>query len=545
MFRSWQTLRSIPRLRALFMIVIKHGFGQILSQVHLPLAAQVTHFFKRKKPHAVLTQPQRLRKMLEEMGPTFIKFGQMLATRPDLIPVEYVNELNKLQDHTTSVSFDLLKPLIQKELGQPLETLFADIDPEPIGSASIAQVHKARLHDGRIVVIKCQRPGIRKTIAQDLQILALVADILADMEEFAHFDPPGVLRLFERSIRRELDFRYERHQLDRVARNLDSTLLSIPTPIAELSSRRVLTMSYFEGQKVKQNSLPPELGRKAAEELVKVMFRQIFVHGLFHADPHPGNLLVAGDGRLCFLDFGSVGRLDEGAINELTGFLMAIIQRNYRLLSRRLLRSGHVKGDVDLKTFTAELLDCLDPYYGLSLSDIEIAPLLNDCFALLLRHRIRVPDQYVLLARALMILENTIHRLDPSFNLVDALKPHAKPLILSRWKVSRLLKEFQVDAYDLTTMLRDLPRTVGNVLDRLQNGNLRTRLILERTDSLNRRLDRLNVQIPMGLLASSLFLGGTVMLVAGQPSKWMTVATIIVYTLAGMMGIWMLRPGKK
>ncbi len=542
MFRSWQTIRSIPRLREIFVVIAKNGFGHFLSHLKLPVATQVINFFRKKQPAPPLSQPQRLRQTFEELGPTFIKFGQILATRPDAIPPDYISELHKLHDYIEPAPFEQLEDVFQKELGRPPEECFKWIDKTPIGSASIAQVYKARTFDDADVVIKIQRPGIRRIIERDIQILKLLAGALSHVEELAHFDLDAIVGVFERSILRELDFRYERHNMETIERTCTSSIVLIPKTFPELSSRQIFTMERIPGPKLKQGTFTEAQGKKAAQEFARTMFEQIFIYGVFHADPHPGNIILTPGGRVGLFDFGSIGRLSPGSLHELAGLLTSIIKRNYRLLARRILRSGYATGEIDLRELSTKLLNVIDPYYDLPLSEIEIGPLLNDTFKILYEYKIRIPEQYVLLARALMILEGTLHQLNPSMCLIDHLKPLAKKIIMEQWKPEGILRELRLELYDLTTTLWDLPAAAGELLERLRKGSFRARIAIEDIQGIERRLDRLNLHVPLGILASSILISGTLILVLQPDAGYCIPAAVASYSLAALLGLWVIKP---
>lgn len=544
MWRSWHALRSIPRLREILMVVVRHGFGHALGSLNLPFATRLLHVF-RKQIGGPLSQPRRLRTMLEELGPTFVKFGQLLATRPDLLPQEYIDELAGLHDTVDPLSFETLVPVLRAELGREPDTLFESIDPAPIGSASIAQVHRARTRDGAEVVIKIQRPGIERTIERDLKVIFLIAHVIREIEDLSHFDPMGTARVFEHAIRRELDFRHELHNVVRIARHALEPHVRIPAARPELSSRRVLTLQFLPGATLAQNDPPAALRRELARGLTNAMFRQIFVEGVFHADPHPGNIIVLPDGALGLIDFGSAGRLPPSSISELVGFLASVVRRDYQLLARQIMKSGYAGHSTDQRELAAELMDCLDPYYDAPLAEIDLGPIIHAVFGILLRHRIRIPTQYVLLGRALIILEGTVRRLDPQFALIEELTPNAKRVFLDRWKPQSLLREARLDLYDAVTTLRELPGLAGGILHRLNEGNLRTRIAIEDLRNIENRLDRLNSQLPLGLLASSVLLSGTLFLVLGKEADNLATVALGAYVLAGVLGLWFLWPHRK
>ena len=336
-----------------------------------------------------------------ELGPTFIKLGQVLSTRADLVPREILTELAVLQDSVPPMTVEDVRAEIERGLGKPVAEAFAELDATPLASASIAQVHRAVTKDGQAVVVKVQRPGLRNHIETDLDLLYYLARLLeAVIEEVGLYSPTGIVEEFDRAIHEELDFLCEARNLHLFAeKNEGRTNLAMPKVYDELSSRTVLTMQYLKGVKITEVADPAQ--RKAlAQTVVEVSFQQLFEDGLFHGDPHPGNLLVLDDGRIGLLDFGVVGKLSGQMKQTLVVLTLAIALRDSDSVARLLYRVGIPDVRTDLAAFRKDIEGVLARYLGKSLDQVDAASLLGDLFDLAVRYRIRVPKEYALLSRA-------------------------------------------------------------------------------------------------------------------------------------------------
>lgn len=509
MFRSLRTLRSIPRLKDIAFVLGRHGFHQVASSLHAPLMARLRRLFKREPRH-VIQQPERLRLVLEDLGPTFIKFGQLLSTRPDWLPPAYLAELGRLQDEVHPLPFAEIQRILAEEFHGKADRYFQSIDPAPLAAASIAQVHRAVTSSGDDVVIKVRKRGLEKLIEQDLQVLRLLAEFLRGWPGLQLFDPEGVVRVFERSIRRELNFDYERNNLLRLRRNLDgNAMVYLPNVYPELSTTGAITMEYLPGEKLSSyqvRKLPPERGKECARNLALCLLKQIFEDGLFHGDPHPGNIILMDDGRVGLIDVGNVGRLTAEMMDELIVLLVALVQKDYRSLSRWILRQGKLKADVDPQALAMELIDQLDPCYGLGLEKIRVGDLLNGLFGMVLRYGINVPAQYVMVGRTFVTLEASIRQCAPDLDMVPEIRPHVEKILRSRWSPGRLARELEAQLSELFMSLKSFPVNLADVLARTAEGRLRVESHPDLAQ-VERKLDLIGHRVPMALVVCAIILG--------------------------------------
>jgi ubiquinone biosynthesis protein len=548
-FRSIRTLRSIPRLKDIAFVLGRHGFHQVASSLHAPFSARIRRWFKREPVH-VVQQPERLRLVLEDLGPTFIKFGQLLSTRPDLVPVAYLRELEKLQDEVEPAPFAEIRATLDHEFGGRVDALFQSIDPKPLAAASIAQVHRAKTAAGDPVVIKVRKRGLERIIEQDLLVLGLFTDFLSGWRGLRLFDPEGLLKIFERSIRRELNFDYERMNLVRLRRACaDDPHVYVPKPYPELSTSAVLTMEWLRGDNLSAlhlREISRERGEAAARSLATSFLRQIFEHRLFHADPHPGNVLLLVDGRVGLIDAGNVGRLTVDVRDELVALLTALVQQDYRALSRWILREGRPTSDVDARTLAMELMDQLDPYYGLRMEEIRLGDLLNALFAMVFRFGIRVPPQYITVGRAIVLVESAMRLCAPHLDILPHIRPYAAEILRARWSPGRLVREGEKQLSELLLTFRGFPTQFGELLARTAEGRFRVETTNADMKRIERKIEIVGTKISLALIISSLLLGVAALLFLPESrisGSWTQIAGLCGLAIAGLLGARLLLKG--
>ncbi|HZN60541.1 MAG TPA: AarF/UbiB family protein [Planctomycetota bacterium] len=515
MWRSIRALRSFPRLKDIALILGKHGFHQVSTSLHAPVTARLRRAFKREPPH-VIHQPERLRMALEELGPTFIKFGQLLSTRPDIIPPEYIRELQKLQDEVHPAPFDEVRTVIEEELGPDRMRHLREIHPTPLAAASIAQVHRATTMQGDLVVLKVQKRGLDRLVEQDLHVLRLLADFLSGWPEVRLFDPEGIVRAFERSIQRELNFDYERYNLLRIQENLDPNgNVRVPRVYAELSTSRVLTMEYLAGDKItslRTRPLPVEQGNQIAGDIALCLLRQVFEHGLYHADPHPGNFILLPVGKIGLIDFGNVGRVTKEMTDDLFRLLLALLRRNYRDVARWVLKHGKPSRDTDADSLALEIMDSLDQYYGLRLEEIRIGSMLESLFSLVFRHGISVPPQFVLIGRTFVALEGVVRLCSPGLEVLKVVEPYLLELWKRRWSPESILRDVRGQAREFLGALTSYPTSLAEALSRLADGNLRIENKVPEIARLEKRVDQASERIQTSLLVCGLLVSSSILL---------------------------------
>jgi ubiquinone biosynthesis protein len=522
MFRSLRTLRSFPRIKDIALVLARHGFNQVAGYLQSPLTSRLRRLFSGSPAPHVVEQPERLRLVLQDLGPTFIKFGQLLSTRPDLLPENYIRELEKLQDHVSPSPWEEIQSDIEGELGGRLDSFFADFEKVPLATASIAQVHRATTLSGEPVVVKVLKRGLERVIEQDLQVLHLLVGVMSEWPAFLFLDLEGVLRAFDRVIHRELNFDYERFNIQRIRDNFKgSTEVYIPQVYRELSRERVLTMEFIAGEKLaslRPGTLASGQGEVIASRITIALIKQIFEDGIYHGDPHPGNFILMDGGRIGLIDFGNVGKFTPEMMDDLVLLLHHLIRRDYRSVARRVLKIGRPSKDVDSRTLALDLLDSLDQYYGQSVAEIHFGALFQSVFSIAFRYGIVMPPQYVLLGRTLMTLEGVVRTLAPQIELLSKIQPYLERVMKERWAPSRILREVETEVAEIVQSVRTYPVNLAEILQRVADGRLRLDANLQNTERIERRLQELSSRLPLALLVFALLVSSSLLFFSAAQS---------------------------
>jgi len=547
-----RTYRNLQRMRQIINVLIKHGFGHLIEQLNLTslvsLGKRVLLFKKPGLEDAPsLTVPERLRLVLEELGPTFVKLGQLIASRPDLAPVEIAEEFKHLQDEVAPVPYEEIRQLIEEELGGAVGQVFAEFDPEPVAAASIAQVYRAKLVTGEDVILKVQRPGIETVIDNDLGILFYLAQLLEKyVPELRLYRPVDVVEEFARSIRRELDFVLEASNAERMRENFrgDKTVY-IPKVYWEYTSRRLLTLERIEGIPIDEVERITAAGLDRKEIAVKgcrAFLRQVFEFGFFHADPHAGNILVRADGTLGFLDFGIMGRLDERHMTHIANVFFALINRDYERLVDEYLAFGVVDPEVDIDRFRNDMIDFIEPYYGQPLKRIPVSSVFTQGTRLMVKYRLKTQPDLLLLGKMLVFVEGIGRQLDEDFNLLEISRPYAAALLKKRFDPRRIFRGVSRNVAEFADLLKVMPRQVQLLLAKAVRGELEIGHAELGTKDLERVLRQSYNRLAFALVISALIIGSSMILQSdrgpylfGYPALG-----VVGYCLAAVVGFWLL-----
>jgi len=548
--------RDIPRVRQILLVASRNGFGQLIEQTGLQ---RVLSFgrrlvtFRRQQPlYHRLNAPERLRLMFEELGPTFIKLGQVLACRPDLLPLEYAKELSKLTDAVAPFPFAEAKVIIEKDLGASLDSLFTSFDPTPMAAASIAQVHRAVLLDGREVMVKVQRPAIEDIIARDISILRGIAQLIdVHVHELKPFNVPGIVDEFSSTINKELDFFIEASNAIQLRNNFrNSEILIIPEVHAGLSSKRVLVLEKIEGVRIDDFAGIERMGhdrKDIARTGAGAFFKMVFQDGLFHADPHPGNIFVLSDGRLGLVDFGIMGRVTEENMEHFASVLVALAGHDYDALTRQYVNLGFVSEEsVDLDKFQRDLKEdlseLLEPYYGMTIRQIDFGTYIDRVTHILNRHKLKIPQNLYLMDKALLTLEGLLKQLDPGFDYLAAAQPFVEDLIKRKRHPRQLLRTAQKNILALSDMAVALPRQLRTVIGKVMRGDIQIKLQHEGLQHAVRDLDKSSNRLAFSVITASIIVASSIIIHSGQGQKLfgLPVLGLIGYVIAGLFGIWIL-----
>jgi ubiquinone biosynthesis protein len=520
-----RAFQDLNRLRQIAAAVVKHGFGAYLARTRLKdeLPRDAALPVGEPLPPPDRDTAARFRALLAELGPTFTKLGQLLSSRPDLLPAHWVEELEALQDDCSPLPLSEIRREVERGLGRPVEELFAELDDAPLASASIAQVHRARTHAGALVAVKVQRPHIRERIESDLALLYYLAKLLeAVVEETGVYTPTGIIEEFDRTVHEELDFGNEaRNAIAMALAAHGRDFLVIPKVHAELSCATVLTLDYVEGTKVSEVTAEGGFDvERVARNVIEAAFRQLFEDGLFHGDPHPGNILVLPGNRIALLDFGLVGRLSRIQQDALVTLIVAVALRDPDSVARVLNRIGVPDEHSPIAEFRDDIRHILDRYLGLKLDEIRTATLLRDLLDLAVRHRIRIPKEYAVLAKASIAVEGIIRRLYPRLDILEVGLPYAKELLLARFNPSDASSALMKSLLKLQGLAEDVPGQLSQILVDLEGGKFRVNVASEDVERVGGHVRALGVMLYLGLLAAALTVGGLVVL-AGGGNPWL------------------------
>jgi ubiquinone biosynthesis protein len=462
-----QAFKNAGRVREIATVFFAHGFADLLHRMRL------TRFLPDKvstrSRYQDIPLPMRLRSCFEELGPTFVKLGQLLASRPDLIPAEFVAEFELLQDKVAFTPLGEIRAFLETELKRPIEEVFETFESTPIAAASIGQVFDARLRDGRRVAVKVQRPGIERTIQNDVSIMRGVALLLERyIPESRPFNPTGLVEEFFKTILQELDFRVEANNTRRIKANLASLeKVHVPAVYQEWSSQRVLVLEFLQGTRFSDREKLIAAGINPLE-IVEIggdaFFHMVMRDGLFHADLHAGNLLILEDGRIGFLDFGIVGRLSRRVQDSIITMFLAIVDEDYETLASEYLTLCQSSGPTDLSRLQKDLMDTISPYVGMALGEVNVGQLLLQSTSIAVRHNLQVPRELMLLFKAILNIESLGKQLEPTFDILQVGQRLARQALAIRYNRERVTHDLIMLARDLQNVLEPLPKLTRRFL---------------------------------------------------------------------------------
>jgi ubiquinone biosynthesis protein len=516
-------LRDLPRYRQILSSLVRYGYQDVVAALHLEGIVRPLERVALGSDIPPADRPRRLKLVCEDLGPTFVKLGQVLSTRPDLLPEAYTNELASLRDDVRPFPFEQAEAILKAEYGRPLADLFTSIDPTAVASASISQVHRAVLLDARVVALKIRRPDIAKVVRADLDIIKNLAQLVERrLPNLAVYRPMALAGEFERTINRELDFTVERRTIQRCRTQFkDDPSVHVLAVIDEISTVRVLAMEFIEGVPV--NNVEAIRAMSLASEDIaamgaRLLFKQVFQFGFFHADPHPGNLRVLPGGIIAPLDFGMFGQLEPRTRERMADLLSALVAQD----SDRVLRSLDaldVRGrQIDSRAFRRDIAEIVSSYADLSLETIDLSLLLRELFAVIRTHRLHIPPDIVLLIRALVTIESVARNLDPHFDIAAQLAPFLRDLSLRRFRPARLLGQALRTTEDVQRITTLLPDLLGQALDSISKGQFRVHFDLQGFERLVRQLTRASNSLAVGIVASGLFVASSIVLRVGSHS---------------------------
>ena len=490
--------------------------------------------------------------MFEELGPTFIKLGQVLACRPDMLPIDYSREFLKLTDSVAPFPSAEAKKIIEEDLAAPVSRLFTAFDDEPVAAASIAQVHRATLHDGSAVMVKVQRPHIDRIIERDISIMRWLAGLIeARIPEMAPYDVPGIVDEFARTIKRELDFFIEASNAMQLRKNFEqSTALFIPKVYTDISSKRVLVMETVEGIRIDEYERLDREGYNRKDLALKggaAYFKMVLQDGFFHADPHPGNIFVLPDGRLGLVDFGIMGRVTTDNMETFAAIFIALADHDYDALVQLYVDLGFLSEEsVDIEKFQREmkqdLVELLEPYYIMQVKQIDFGAYIDGVSHLLIRHHLKLPSNLYLMDKALITLEGILKQLDPEFNYFEAAKPYVAELIQRKRNPLRAVRTLRKNLEEFADSLSLLPKQLKAIFRKLMHGDVRVTIHHEELQHLIRDIDKASNRLAFSVITASIIVASSIIIHSGQgPMLFgLPIFGLIGYVIAALLGFWIL-----
>ena len=545
-----RTYRHLNRYRHILAVLLKHGFGEVVESLRIDqyLEVGLQLISKKRGPREEpLTRPQRLRKALEELGPTYIKLGQVLSTRPDLIPVEFTEELSKLQDSVPPFPFADAETIIQRELGAPASDVFDRIDTEPAASASIGQVHRARLKNGEEAAVKIQRPGIRAVIEVDLEIMLHLATLAErHVEELALHKPVTIVEEFARTLEKEIDFRIEAANIDRVAQGfLGDPTVYIPTVFREFSTAAVLTTEYVEGIKISNIGELDAAGydrRLLCSRGADIVLKQVFRHGFFHADPHPGNIFALPGNVICLLDFGMVGVVDRQTREMFVELVDSVVRRNESRAAQVLLQLTRWEQPPDLRQLERELSDFMGRHLYRPLKDIEVGKLLHDLLEIATRFQLRLPPDIFLMLKAISTVEAVGRMLDPEFDMIAKAAPFIEQVLMDRFKPQRVAEDVGDLAGRMLKFLHQFPKDLLDLAGLLRQQKLSLQIKHDGLEKVLATHDQISNRLSFSIVIAALIVGSALIVISKTPPLFYGISLIgiIGFLAAALMGIWLL-----
>ncbi len=539
------TYHHAKRYRQIMNVLIKYGFGYIVEKAGIILPKGITR--ENVDPTGKMTTAQKVVMMLQELGPTYVKLGQVLSTRPDLIPEDYIEELKKLQDNVAPFSFKEAKNQIEEDLGANTDQVFLSIEEKPLAAASIGQVHRAVLKNGQEVVVKVRRPGIDKIITADLEIMLNLARLVEKhIPEVRIYDPVGKIEEFADAMHKELDFTREGFNIDKFRQNFEGDeTIYVPKVFWEATAQKVLTIEYIKGYKVTEldEITNNNLDRKQiAVNGAKAMMKQIFIHGFFHADPHPGNIIIRPDGKIVFIDFGIVGRIDKYTKNKLADLIIGIINKDTKKIIGVLLELSQVEQELNISEIELDVEDLLDRYYGKDLKNIDMSKLLSEVFTIVAKYKIILPSNFTLLLKSLITIEGVGLEIDPDFNIFETAKPFVNKMLRERYNPQHLLKTAVSTLQEFNKSVVLIPKLLNGLYQRTKIDSMKIDFDTRGTSKVISELNKMVNRLVFSLIVASLIIGSSLIIQADVEPFLLHYPLLGVagFVTAGLLGVWLI-----
>lgn len=544
-----RTYRHLNRYRQILRVLFKYGFGDIVDTLKIEQYLEIgLSMVSRKRREKIdrLTRAERIRIALQELGPTFVKLGQILSTRPDLVPFEYVRELSKLQDQVPSFPYEEVREIIKSETGSFPEEIFPYFEEEPLAAASIGQVHRAKLGDDEVVV-KVQRPGIRKIIEVDLEIMLHLAGLMErHLAELEIHRPTRIVEEFARTLEKEINYIVEASHIERFARQfMDDNTIYVPKVFREMTTAGILTMEYIEGIKASRVELLQEQGYDLPEITkrgAQLIMKQVFIHGFFHADPHPGNVFILPNNVICYLDFGMMGRISGQEQDDFADIVIAVVRRNERKAVDAILKITNYDKEPDRGELERDLGELIDQHLYIPLKDLEVGRLLQQLLEKLTKHRLTLKPDLFLMMKAFVAVEGLGRMLDEDFQIIEHAEPFIRHIRARRLNPKNVAGDLIDSGTEMIQLLKEIPRELRAILKQAREGKIKIEFEHHGLEPMLFTHDRTSNRIAFAIVLAALIIGSSLITLSGIPPKWHDIPIIGLagFVVAGFMGFWLL-----
>lgn len=546
-----RTYRNLLRIKEILQVLTKHGFGHIVSRLNLTIYIPglrnlgVPSYFSPNLSEE--SAAARFRMVLQELGPTFVKLGQILSGRPDILPENFIQELRLLQDHVPPFATSIVRETIEQELGAPITEIFPHFDGQALASGSIGQVHSARLPNGTAVIVKVKRPGIGKIIDTDVAILRFLAELAEKyIEELKIFQLVMIVDEFAKTVRRELDFTSEAAYTEKFYVLLqENPAVTSPLIFWEYTTANLITLQKLQGTNIGEIELLKEQGidlKKLADNLTYSFTQQYFVWGIFHGDPHPGNVLVAADGKICLVDFGMVGHLSDELKSQLATTLLALLKNNLDMIVEVYADIGVFPKQLNRRELKTDILELLDKYFNTPFQHLDIAKIFEDIVRLARNHKVILPRDFILLGKSLVTITGLARELDPDFKFAKAISPHISTILREKFSPRKLFDAAIFPTWTFFSLLQRLPSNIKDLLRLVKNGDLQLVLQHEIPEKAYQQLDKVSNRIAVSIVVSAIIISSSLLILANIEPKLhgIPLLGIIGYMFAGIIGLWFL-----
>ena len=551
MWESLGTVRDLGRLQEIAGVLIRYGFGDMVRRIGMSAALERTgRMLHWDDPEAMayMAPPERVRCAMQDLGPTFVKLGQVMATRVDLLTPEWTTELGKLQNAVPALPFAQVRPQLVEDLGADPEAVFERLEETPLAAASLAQTHRAWLADGSAVVLKVRRPGIRDTVEADLRLMARLAEIVEERApDLRRYHPAEVVQQFSASLRRELDFAAEGRNAERIAANFAGhDEVVVPRVYWEWTSERLNVQECLQGIAGTDLAAVDAAGLDRAQLAATgadIVLKMVLEDGFFHADPHPGNIFYLPDGRIGVIDFGMVGRVSEQRRFQIVQLLHGLVERESAPVADVLMEWGEGGGEVDEARLQADVGAFVDQYRGVPLKDLHMGLMLTDVTTILRDNGLSLPPDLALMIKAFLTLEGMGRQLDPDFDMAGAARPFLQRVVLQRYSPRTLLKRGRRTALDAMELVGDLPRELRRLLRTARSGRLHMQVEVTSLKAFGEQVDRAANRLTMGVITAALVVGSSIVMNSaggGVSSRWLLALGVLGFVGAGLIGLWIL-----